>query len=258
VRIRRILAPNPGPYTGPGTNTYLVGDDAGLAVIDPGPIEASHEAAIVEAIGEQRVTAVVVTHTHVDHAPLANPLARILGVPAMGYDAGPEFDPDVRLSNGAVAPAGSLRLEAVHTPGHAQDHLCLQVGEVMFTGDHIMGGSSVVVQDLSAYMASLERLQHMKLTRLYPGHGPEMDQPQEVISWYLAHRRQRQEEILAAVSAGAGTIGAVVEVVYAEVDEKLHPIAATSVAAHLEKLRREGQVTLAGSDWDSAVEPTGV
>lgn len=255
MKIERILAPNPGPYTGPGTNTYLVGDDGGLAVIDPGPVEASHEAAIVDAIGDRSVTAVVVTHTHIDHAPLANPLARQLGVPAMGYAAGPEFDPDLRLADGAFAPAGSLRLEAIHTPGHSGDHLCLKVGEALFTGDHIMGGSSVMVEDVSEYMASLERLQGLRLGRLYPGHGPEMESPQEVISWYLAHRRQREAEILAAVRSGAATIGAVVETVYAEVDSRLHPLAARSVAAHLRKLARDGAVVLDGADWDSTVEP---
>jgi glyoxylase-like metal-dependent hydrolase (beta-lactamase superfamily II) len=246
MKVERILAPNPGPYTGPGTNTYLVGDEVGLAVIDPGPIEASHEAAIVAAIGERAVTAVVVTHTHPDHAPLANPLARLLGVPAYGYAPGPEFDPDVRLADGAIAPAGGLDLVAVHTPGHADDHLCLRAGGALFTGDHIMGGSSVMVDRLGPYMASLERLQPMDLERLYPGHGPEMDQPAEVISWYLAHRRQREAEILAAIRSGCRTIEAIVDVVYAEVDSSLHPLAAKSVAAHVEKLVDDGLVAVDG------------
>jgi glyoxylase-like metal-dependent hydrolase (beta-lactamase superfamily II) len=252
MKIERILAPNPGPYTGPGTNTYLVGDERGLAIIDPGPIEESHEAAIVEAIGERVVTAVVVTHTHPDHAPLANPLARLLGVAAYGYAPGPEFDPDVRLADGAIAPAGGLDLVAVHTPGHADDHLCLKAGGALFTGDHIMGGSSVMVERLGPYMASLERLQPMDLERLYPGHGPEMDQPAEVISWYLAHRRQREAEILAAIRSGCHTIEAIVEVVYAEVDSSLHPLAAKSVAAHLEKLVEDGLVRSDGEWWEAS------
>lgn len=242
MNIERILAPNPGPYTGPGTNTYLVGDDHGLAVIDPGPVEASHEVAIVEAIGDRLVTAVVVTHTHSDHAPLANPLARLLGAAAYGYAPGPEFDPDIRLGDGDTAPAGVVELVAVHTPGHADDHLCLRAGGALFTGDHIMGGSSVMVERLGPYMASLERLQPMDLERLYPGHGPEMDQPAEVISWYLAHRRQREAEIMAAIRSGCHTIESIVEVVYAQVDSSLHPLAAKSVAAHLEKLMEEGAV----------------
>jgi glyoxylase-like metal-dependent hydrolase (beta-lactamase superfamily II) len=240
--IERILARNPGPYTGPGTNTYLVGDDLGLAVIDPGPIDAAHEAAIVETIGDRVVTAVVVTHTHPDHAPLANPLARLLGATAYGYAPGPGFDPDIRLADGAIAPAGGVDLTAVHTPGHADDHLCLKAGGALFTGDHIMGGSSVMVERLGPYMASLERLQPMDLERLYPGHGPEMDHPAEVISWYLAHRRQREAEILAAIRSGCRTIESIVETVYAEVDSSLHPLAAKSVAAHLEKLVEDGLV----------------
>lgn len=251
MNIERILAPNPGPYTGPGTNTYLVGDEAGLAVIDPGPVEASHEIAIVEAIGDRVVTAVVVTHTHPDHAPLANPLARVLGVAAYGYAPGPEFDPDIRLPDGAIAPAGGVELVAVHTPGHADDHLCLKAGVVLFTGDHIMGGSSVMIEHLGPYMASLERLQPMDLERLYPGHGPEMDQPAEIISWYLAHRRQREAEILTAIRSGCHTIEGIVEVVYAEVDSSLHPLAAKSVAAHLEKLVDDGLVEGDRRSWEA-------
>lgn len=251
--VERILAPNPGPFTGPGTNTYLVGDEAGLAVIDPGPVDARHERAIVAAIGDRAVTSVVVTHTHPDHAPLANPLARNLGVQAMGYDPGPEFTPDIRLADGSSAPAGGVALVAVHTPGHSDDHLCLRAGDVLFTGDHIMGGSSVMVDEVGPYMESLERLQRLDLRRLYPGHGPEMDAPSEVISWYLAHRRQREQEILAAVRSGMSTIGSVVELVYAEVEESLHPLAARSVAAHLRKLAHEGLVELGGNDWTSEV-----
>lgn len=249
MKVERILAPNPGPSTGPGTNTYLVGDERGLAIIDPGPIDSSHEGAIIEAVSDRMVTAVVVTHTHPDHAPLANPLARELGVGAYGYAPGPEFHPDVRLADGAVIPAGGMELVAIHTPGHAEDHLCLQLGRVLFTGDHIMGGSSVMVDDLGPYMRSLERLQPLELDRLYPGHGPEMEQPQEVISWYLAHRRQREAEILAALRSGCHTIESIVETVYAQVDRSLHPLATKSVAAHLRKLSAEGEVANEGDWW---------
>lgn len=261
-----MLAPNPGPFTGPGTNTYLVGpeDEGVVAVIDPGPLDRSHEGAILRAVGERRVAAVVVTHTHEDHAPLANPLAAAVGAPAYGHAAGPAFDPDLRLADGDSVPVGSTRLVAVHTPGHSRDHLCLRAGTVLFTGDHIMGGSSVMVDDLVAYLASLRRLQTLTLERLYPGHGPEIGDPVEVISWYLEHRRQREEEIRAAVEAGAGTVGAVVETVYREVDPALHPLAARSVAAHLRKLAAEGVVVFAGKpsvgeewqvgeEWDEPV-----
>lgn len=243
-----VLAPNPGPYTGPGTNTYLVDGDGGLAIIDPGPVIPEHEAAIVSAVGGRRVDAIIVTHTHPDHAPLANPLGRELGVPTFGYEPGPDFDPDQRLADGTAVAVGGSELVAVHTPGHSGDHLCLRGGTVLFTGDHIMGGSSVMIEDLTAYMSSLERLQQMALDRLYPGHGPEIDRPQEVISWYLEHRRERERQVIAALEAGAGTLGALVETVYRDVDSSLHPLAARSVSAHLRKLEAEGRVRLPAGD----------
>ena len=257
MKVERVLAPNPGLFTGPGTNTYVVGDDSGVVVIDPGPRDDGHLDAIVDTIGSRPVGAVLVTHTHLDHAPLANPLARDLGVPAVGYGPGPEFVPDQVLAEGDAVAAGATDLVAVHTPGHADDHMCFLAGEVLFTGDHIMGGSSVMVDDVARYMESLQRLQGMALAKLYPGHGPEMQEPQEVISWYIAHRREREVEILRAVRAGAGTIGAVVEAVYVDVDSSLHPMAARSVAAHLRKLRSEGAVDLAGDGWADRVDPVG-
>lgn len=256
MRIERVLAPNPGPFTGPGTNTYVVEVGGLVVVIDPGPVEAGHREAILATVADRPAAGVVVTHTHPDHAPLANPLATELDCPAFGYAPGPDFDPDVRLVDGASVPLGDQALRAVHTPGHADDHLCLQLGDVLFTGDHIMGGSSVMVDDLTAYLGSLRRLQGMNLRRLYPGHGPEIDRPQEVISWYLAHRRQREEEIVAAVAAGARTLGQVVEVVYADVDRSLWPLAARSVRAHLRKLDAEGRVRFGGGEeWETPVIP---
>ncbi len=243
MRIERILAPNPGLFTGPGTNTYLVGDQA-LVVIDPGPLESSHRESIERAVAGRTVLAVIVTHTHPDHAPLANPLSRAWDVPALGYAPGPEFDPDRILADGDVVEIGPDRLTVIHTPGHSDDHLCFLADGALFTGDHIMGGSSVMIDDLVPYLASLERLQAFRLDRLYPGHGPEIDRPQEVISWYIAHRRQREREIVAAIEAGASSVGEVVERVYSEVDSALHPLAARSVEAHLRKLAGEHVVRL--------------
>lgn len=242
MRIDRVLAPNPGPFTGPGTNTWVVGDDTEAVVIDPGPRDQSHDDAIRRTIGDRRLTSVVVTHTHLDHAPLANPLARDLGVPALGHARGPEFDPDERLVDGSVVSVAGESLVVLHTPGHADDHLCFRLGRVLFTGDHIMGGSSVMVEDLTAYLRSLERLKDETLDRLYPGHGPEISEPGPVIDWYIAHRLQREQEILAAIEGGASSIDDVVEVVYAEVDSSLHPLAARSVVAHVRKLAAEGTV----------------
>ncbi|MGH3649479.1 MAG: MBL fold metallo-hydrolase [Acidimicrobiia bacterium] len=247
MRIDRVLANNPGPYTGPGTNTWVVDDGAGaVAVIDPGPVDSKHAKAILEMVGGRRLVAVVVTHTHSDHAPLANPLARDMGVPAVGHAAGPNFEPDMRLLDGARLEVGSLVLQVIHTPGHAEDHLCFRAGNVLFTGDHIMGGSSVMVEDMGAYLASLRKLQGTGLERLHPGHGDEMDDPDAVIGWYLAHRLQRHGEILGAISRGASSVPDIVEVVYAEVDSSLHPLAARSVEAHISLLADEGRIALQG------------
>lgn len=241
MRIERVLAPNAGPFTGAGTNTWLL-DAAGVVIIDPGPIISSHRSAIESSVGDRRVLAVFVTHTHSDHAPLANPLARHYQVEALGYAAGDEFTPDRLLADGDSIELGDERLTVIHTPGHAPDHLCFLVDRVLFTGDHIIGGSSSMIEDASAYMASLARLQGMDLARLLPGHGPEIEEPGAVIDWYVAHRRQRENEILAAVQAGATTLQEVVEVVYTAVDPTLHLLAARSVQAHVEKLVMEGRI----------------
>jgi glyoxylase-like metal-dependent hydrolase (beta-lactamase superfamily II) len=242
MRIERVLAPNPGLYTGAGTNTWLLESGGELVVIDPGPEISVHADAIVERVGERLVAAVLVTHTHPDHAPLANPLARHFGVAALGHAPGPRFIPDRLLADGATVALPGAEIEVVHTPGHSDDHLCFRVGKVLFTGDHIMGGSSVMVEKMAPYLASLERLRGLDLDELYPGHGEIIERPGEVIDWYLAHRRQREEEIVAAIRAGATTIGEVVETVYREVDPSLHPLAAVSVRAHLDKLAAEGIV----------------
>ena len=247
MRIERILANNPGPFTGPGTNTWLLDDGSGsVAIIDPGPVDRDHAQAIETAVGTRRVRQVMVTHTHLDHAPLANPMARNFSVPALGYKPGPHFDPDERLIEGDVVSVGSLRMKVIHTPGHADDHLCFRVGDVLFSGDHIIGGSSVMVESMGPYLASLEKLRDSGLRRIYPGHGDEMDSPDEVIDWYLAHRRQRHAEIIQAIRDGAETVEQVVETVYAEVDAALRSLAAQSTRAHLVLLAEEGGIAFEG------------
>jgi glyoxylase-like metal-dependent hydrolase (beta-lactamase superfamily II) len=246
VRIQRVLAPNPGPFTGPGTNTWVVGDESEVVVIDPGPVESSHADAIHEVVESRVVRAVIVTHTHPDHAPLANPLARTVSSPALGHGPGPDFAPDALLVDGSTVEFAGTSLRVLHTPGHADDHLCFQLDRVLFTGDHIMGGSSVMVDDLSPYMRSLERLRIEDWDRMYPGHGPEIDEPGQVIDWYIAHRLQREREILAAVVDGSHTVEEIVDVVYAEVDVALHPLAARNVKTHLRKLADDGRVVYDG------------
>ena len=248
MRIRRVLANNPGPFTGPGTNTWLVEDEGEVVVIDPGPVDPVHRDRVLEMVGGQQPVGVLVTHTHPDHAPMANPLAGELAVPAFGYAPGPEFDPDLVLAEGSGLMLGTAKIDVIHTPGHAGDHLCFRIADVLFTGDHIMGGSSVMVEDMGSYMASLEKLRGTGLTTLHPGHGDDMDKPDEVIDWYLAHRRQRHEEILDAIRSGASSTDEIVEVVYRDVDRALHPLAARSVTAHLRLLSEEGRIASAGPD----------
>ncbi len=243
MRIERILANNPGPFTGPGTNTWLLDDGSGsVVVIDPGPVDSDHAEAIERAVGSRHVEHVLVTHTHLDHAPMANPLARNFSVPALGHRPGPHFAPDATLGEGDEVGVGSLRLEVIHTPGHADDHLCFRVGDVLFSGDHIIGGSSAMVETMGPYLDSLEKLKGTGLRRLHPGHGDEMGDPDRVIDWYLAHRRQRHEEIYEAIYNGAETVDQVVDSVYAEVDRALHPLATQSVRAHLVLLTEEGRI----------------
>lgn len=239
--IRRLLAPNPGVFTGPGTNTYLVTSEDECLIIDPGPIIDVHRRTIVDALVGLQPQGVVVTHTHSDHAPLANPLASQLGVPAYGHAPGPGFDPDRRLRDNDRITFGTTSIEVLHTPGHADDHLCFLLDDLLFTGDHIKGGSSVMVEDMSPYLRSLERLLPLSLARLYPGHGDEIDDPHGTIAEYIEHRLDREREIVAAMVDGAGTVGAIVETVYHDVDRALHPLAASSVVAHLRKLREEGR-----------------
>ncbi|MDH3189171.1 MAG: MBL fold metallo-hydrolase [Acidimicrobiia bacterium] len=251
MRIDRVLANNPGPFTGPGTNTWVIEDGTGrVVVIDPGPVDAVHEDAIMKQVADRTVVGVLVTHTHIDHAPMANPMAKNLGVAASGHGPGPHFRPDIVLVDGASVPLGDTQIEVIHTPGHADDHLCFRVGDVLFSGDHIIGGSSVMVETMGPYLDSLKKLKGTGLRTILPGHGETIDDPDAVIDWYLAHRLQRHHEILDAVHNGAGTVGEVVEMVYRDVDSSLYPLAARSVKAHLVLLSAEGQIAL---DKDNVV-----
>lgn len=242
--VHRLLAPNPGPMTGPGTNTYLVvsGDDC--VVIDPGPPEESHRRAILGAVGDLRLRALLVTHTHPDHALLADPLAAETGANTYGYGPGPGFSPTRRLRDGDRLRFGEAVLTVVHTPGHTADHLCYRMGATVFTGDHIIGGSTVLVQDMGDYYRSLDRIRALRPERLLPGHGNRMDNAAEAVAAYIAHRRDREAQILRAVGDGARTVGAVVRTVYGEIDPRLRSAAAASAIAHLRHLAGQGAISL--------------
>ena len=244
TRVHRLLAPNPGPMTGPGTNTYLIVSGRDCVVLDPGPTEDSHRRSIVSAIGDLRLRGVVVTHTHPDHAPLAGPLAAGFGVHTYGYAPGPGFSPSRRLRDGDRLRFGEAVLVAVHTPGHTTDHLCFRMGSTVFTGDHIIGGSTVLVEEMGDYFRSLDRIRGLRPERLLPGHGSRIDVAAEVIAAYIAHRREREAQILRAVRDGARTVAAVVEAVYGEVDPRLRSAAEGSALAHLRHLAGQGTITL--------------
>jgi glyoxylase-like metal-dependent hydrolase (beta-lactamase superfamily II) len=251
--VRRITAPNPGLMTGPGTNTYLVGTSQVL-VIDPACDAPSHLDAIKRAAGDA-ITAVLVTHAHPDHAPGARELARDCGVPVYGSGialAGvntPGFAPDRVLADGDTLPTDAGPLRALRTPGHAADHICylLEPQRLMFAGDHLMDGTTVVIAppdgDMAAYLASLRRLQQEPIERIAPGHGRLMEGAQATLQHVIDHRLAREAAILKALQGGGGrSIPDLVAELYAAVPKALHGLAELSVYAHLIKLAAEGRV----------------
>jgi len=255
--VRRILAPNPGLMTGPGTNTYLVGIDE-IAVIDPGPDDTGH-LDTVAACGGDRIRWIVVTHTHPDHAPGAVGLKDRTGAEVVGFDERDGFTPDRSAGEGFALEGTEFRLTAVHTPGHASNHLCWLLHEerLLFSGDHVMQGSTVVISppdgDMSAYLDSLRRVQSLRLRAIAPGHGHVIEDPKAVVAYYLSHRAEREAAILAALRAGATTVDAIVARVYVDVAGELHPVARRSVHAHLLKLVAEGAAR--GGDIERDWEP---
>jgi glyoxylase-like metal-dependent hydrolase (beta-lactamase superfamily II) len=255
--VLRLTAPNPGLMTGPGTNTYLVGGTEPV-VVDPGPADAMHTAAIVAATAPLGpVRAILVTHTHADHAPGAAALAAATGAPVVGFGPAEDFEPDELAGEGwslacpGTAGMGDLTLRALHTPGHASNHLCwlVEEHELLLTGDHVMHGSTVVIRppdgDLHQYLASLARVRDATpaIHTLAPGHGRLMDHVPEVIDALVAHRRGRHEAIAAAVAArGGSTVDELLPLVYGDVTERQLPVARYSLWAHLRALGQEGRV----------------
>jgi glyoxylase-like metal-dependent hydrolase (beta-lactamase superfamily II) len=252
--IERVLAPNPSLYTGPGTNTYLLSDGMNVLVLDPGPVIEAHAVGIIAAIGDRQPVGVVVTHTHPDHAPLANPLALTLDVPVFGFASGPDFVPDIEVADGASVRFGREEILAVHTPGHTADHLCFRLGETLFTGDHIMEGSTVIIEDAAAYLDSLYLVRDLGVARIEPGHGKAIDDAGAVIDEYIDHRLERERQIVASVAGGAGTIGDIVNVVYAGIPAGLRHAAIHQVGVQLTKLSREGALTFVAGTAEEETE----
>lgn len=258
--VRRLVAPNPGMMTGPGTNTYLLGERE-IAVIDPGPRISRHVAAIVAA-APGPIRWILATHTHPDHSPACALLAEATGakllgmLPPRGNSQDATFRPDRILADGDRLTTDEFELRAVHTPGHASNHLCYrhEILRWLFTGDHIMSGSTVVIDppdgDMRDYLDSLERLKSLDLAALAPGHGPLIESPDEVVDWLIDHRLQREGKVVAALRAHPGlALMELVPFVYTDVDAKLHRLASRSLLAHLLKLEAEGRAERSAGRW---------
>jgi glyoxylase-like metal-dependent hydrolase (beta-lactamase superfamily II) len=263
---RRVVANNPGLMTGPGTNTYLVGIDE-VAVIDPGPDLAKHIDAIVGASMKERVRWVLLTHTHPDHWPAAAKIRKKTGAQIAAFQPFPKPDEvditvDRILADGDTIDGTEFRLEALHTPGHAPNHLCFWLDEerVLFTGDHVLNGTTTVVNpqrggDMKQYLASLDRLKKIKrVARICPGHGDVIEEPTAKLDEYIAHRKQRERQIMKLLKEQPRTIPKIVSTLYTETPDGLIEMAQKQVYAHLLKLKAEGKVQGSGvkASWKVA------
>ncbi|MFN3889046.1 MAG: MBL fold metallo-hydrolase [Beijerinckiaceae bacterium] len=261
--VRRVVAPNPGPFTFTGTCSYIVGGGE-VAIVDPGPDDEAHRAALLDAVKGERVTHILVTHTHRDHSPGARALSLATGAPVWGcaahvpvedhpsgrLDASHDTDyaPGVEMRDGDALNGAGFTLTAVHTPGHASNHLCFALAEeaALFSGDHVMAWSTTVVAppdgDMAAYMASLERLAARPEDIYYPGHGAPALAARRYVRGLATHRRQRENAILARIRDGDADISTIVERIYLGLDPRLQRAAALSVLAHLQDMTGRGLV----------------
>ena len=252
--VKKIIAPNPGVFTGGGTNTYLVGRED-LTLIDPGPNIKEHIDEIIR-VGENKIKRILVTHTHTDHSPAALPISKVLKVPMYGRLVDGEsswedetFIPDVILNDADIIKTDEYTLEVIHTPGHASNHLCFLIKELncLITGDHIMDGSTVVIGppdgNMADYLESLNKLFKYKIDCLAPGHGNFMYEPKKVIESIIRHRLSREAKVLRRLEdVGDIDLESLTAIVYDDVPEQLHPIAKFSLEAHLLKLLNEGVI----------------
>ena len=270
--VRRLLADNPGPFTFTGTQVFILGESERVVLIDPGPDTPAHRAALTAALEGRTLTHILVTHHHLDHTAAAPWLSEVTGAPTCGFgrpgcaeveaetedarlEAGddPGFCPDVTLRDGEIIESGGLRIEALHTPGHASNHMCYallgdEMGEdVLFCGDHVMGWSTSVVTPpdghMGDYIAQLERIRARGFDTLYPTHGAPIAEPEPFLDAYIGHRLAREAGVLACVEAGVGDIREMVARLYPDLDRKLVPAASLSVLAHLITLREDGRVS---------------
>jgi glyoxylase-like metal-dependent hydrolase (beta-lactamase superfamily II) len=268
--VQRILAPNPSPFTFTGTCTYLAGDKS-VTIIDPGPHDASHIKAILEAVGGRKVTHILVTHTHRDHSMAVPAIQAATGAQTYGegphrpsrplregennpMEAGgdPDFVPDVRLRDGDSVTAGGQTFEAITTPGHTANHLvfALKGTNCLFSGDHVMGWSTSIVAppdgSMSDYMDSLHKLRARKETFYLPGHGPAIENAREFVDRYIEHRQAREQAIVRRLERGETDIPGLVQSIYIGLDPKLAGAAGLTTLAHLENLVEHGVIATDG------------
>ena len=258
--VRRIVAPNPSMMTGPGTNTYLFGEDA-VAVLDPGPHITSHIETILQKAGAP-IRWILATHTHPDHSPAVAPLAEatnaeILGIPAPeGRHQDKSFSPTRVLADGDVLETAEFKIETVHTPGHASNHVCYRHAATnwLFTGDHVIDGSTVVIDppdgNMKHYIESLQRVKALRCDALAPGHGGLIEDPDRVVDWIIDHRLERESKVVAAIAANPNlTTHELVPHVYKDVHPKLYGWAERSLLAHLLKLEADEAAAQSAGRW---------
>jgi glyoxylase-like metal-dependent hydrolase (beta-lactamase superfamily II) len=259
-----VLGQNPGPFTGPGTNTYVVGTGKRRLLLETGEGREAYDDLLVAALGEHcdgaELDRIVLTHSHPDHiGGVGRVRARhgelpLWKLPLAEGDRGHEVQP---VRDGDVVEVEGATLEAFWTPGHARDHLCFLLREekVLFSGDNVLGAGTTVIPpdgDLEDYLQSLRRLLALDIERIFPAHGPVIEEPKAKIGEYLAHRALRDEQVLAALEAGLTRIEDMVKRIYADIPEYLQRAAGVSVSAHLRRFERLGRVTRDGEDWRPA------
>lgn len=272
--VRRVIANNPGPFTYTGTGTYIIGSNE-LAVIDPGPVDNDHLEAILSITKNQKITHIIVTHTHNDHSPLSKYLQEKTGALIYsfnendinigdenkfeeGYDK--EFKCDVGVKDGDIIKGKDWTLQAIHTPGHTSNHLCYSLEEekILFSGDHVMGWSTTVIVppdgNMEEYMKSLEKLLQRNDKYYLPTHGKMIKNPQDLVKKYISHRITRENQIEEAIKSGNNKVIDIVKIIYADVDKKLYPAASMSTLAHLKRMIDNDQIKVSGSNLEGFYE----